>query len=187
MTFSNSWRVLCVHGGRTSLHLCQESSSLSSLDSKERSQREEPGWGGCPALGMALGDSGHKWLIQVQRKLPLRVTASIEFLLRILLGPVSQSVVHRPPVADVKVEVGTVKKPGAWVGQVNLRLMQVDVWEKPTQCCKNNDPSVKNEWDFLKRLVLGCLCRSAESQFLKESPRNLFFQKLPQVDQHGEI
>ena len=44
-------------GGRTSLHLCQESSSLSSLDSKERSLGEEA----APALGMALGDSGHRW------------------------------------------------------------------------------------------------------------------------------
>ena len=100
-------------GGRTSLHLCQESSSLSSLDSKERSLGEEA----APALGMALGDSDHRWLIQVERKVPLRVTPSIEFLPRIPLGPISQSVVLRPPIADVGVEAGAVKKASAQVGQ----------------------------------------------------------------------
>ena len=83
--------------------------SIPRRGARERSLGEEA----APALGMALGDSGHKWLIQVQRKVPLRVTPSIEFLLKILLGPVSQSVVHRPPVADVGVEIGTVKKAGA--------------------------------------------------------------------------
>lgn len=65
---------------------------------------------------MALGDSGHRWLIQVERKVPLRVTPSTEFLPRIPLGPVSQSVVLRPPVADMEVEAGAVKNASAQVG-----------------------------------------------------------------------
>lgn len=44
---------------------------------------------------------------------PIQGYSSIEFLPRILLGPVSQIVVLRPPVADVGVEVGAVKKASA--------------------------------------------------------------------------
>ena len=50
---------------------------------------------------------------------------------------------------------------------VYLRLIHVEVWQKPTQCC--NHPSIKNKYFFFKFQEKG--------HILRENPREKFYRQ----------